>query len=101
MSQYLRQSYERFSKNIRVDLDLSNYATKADLKGGKEIDKSALASKTDLTSLKTRANNFDVDNLKTVFADLRKLSNAVDNNVDRKKLRILNWLPKPMLVTKT
>ena len=90
MSQYLPQSYERFSKNIRVDLDLSNYATKADLKGGKE--------KTDLTSLKTRANNFAVDKLKNVFADLRKLSNAVDDNVDRKKLRILNRLAKSMLL---
>ena len=33
MSQYSPKLWERLSRNIKVELDLSNYATKADLKG--------------------------------------------------------------------
>ena len=40
-----------------------------------------MASKTDLASLKTKVDNRDVDKLKTVPADLSKLSNVVDSDV--------------------
>ena len=62
----------------------SNYATKANLKGATGIDTSMLASKTDLASLKTK-----------VDANLSKLRNVVDNNVE-KKLCIINWLPNAL-----
>ena len=62
-------------------MDLSNYATKADLKGATGTDTSTLVLKTDLASLKTKVDNLDVYKLKTVPADLSKLSNVVDNNV--------------------
>ena len=55
-----------------------------------------LASKTDLGSLKTKVDNLDVGKLKTVSADLRKLSIVVDNDV--KKLCMLNWLSQSMLL---
>ena len=64
----------------------SNYATKANLKGATGIDTSMLALKTDLASLKTK-----------VDADLSKLSNVVDNDVE-KKLCIINWLRKALLL---
>ena len=51
--------------NTKFELDLSNYANKADLKGAAVIDTFGLASKTDLASLKTKINNLDVDKLKT------------------------------------
>ena len=38
-----------------------------------------LAAKSDLASLKAELDKIDVDTLKTVPSDLRKLSNVVDN----------------------
>ena len=40
-----------------------------------------LAPKTHLASLKTEVDNLDLDKLKTMPADLSKLSNVVDNDV--------------------
>ena len=40
-----------------------------------------LASKTHLANLKTEVDNLDLDKLKTMPADLSKLSNVVDNDV--------------------
>ena len=44
MSQYFR-SYRSFGRNIRVELDLSSYATKTDLKNIIHVDVSSFASK--------------------------------------------------------
>ena len=49
MSQYFSEPSDRFGGNIKVELDLSNYATKADLKGATRVDTSNLASKSNLT----------------------------------------------------
>ena len=52
------------------------------MKGVASINKSILASKPDLASLKTKVFNLDIDKLKTVATDLRKASNVVDNGND-------------------
>ena len=52
MSQYFPKPYECYSGNVKVELDLSNYATKAGLKGSTGVDTSSLASKRDLACLK-------------------------------------------------
>ena len=65
--------YESSGGNVKVELGLSNYVTKASLKGTTGIDTSALGSKADLASLKTKNGDLDVDKLKTVHADLNKL----------------------------
>ena len=44
-SQYFPKPYECFSGNIKVQLNRSNYATKADLKGATGVDTSNLAAK--------------------------------------------------------
>ena len=49
----------------KLVLDLSNYARKIDLRGAIDMGTSTLASKTDLTSLKTQVDNLDVDKQKT------------------------------------
>ena len=41
-----------FGGNVKVELDLSNYASKADLKNSREVDTSKFAKKVDLASLK-------------------------------------------------
>ena len=53
MSQCYRKLYKRFGKNIKVKVDLSNYATKADIKNISHVDTSSFALKTNLASLKT------------------------------------------------
>ena len=84
MSQYFRNPYRSFKGNVKVDLDLSSYATKADLKNETEVDTSRLAAKPDLASLKAEVDQIDVEKLKTVPAELRKLSNVVNNDVVKK-----------------
>ena len=80
MSQYF-PPYRSSGRNIKVELDLSNYATKSDLRDISHVDVSSLASKTNLASLKTEVDKIDADKLKTVPVDLSKLSNVVKNDV--------------------
>ena len=76
--------YRSSSNNIKVKLDLVNYATKTDLKNITHADVGSFASKTNLASLKTEVDKIDTDKLKTVPADLAKLSNVVKNDVVKK-----------------
>ena len=88
MSQYFPQ-YRSSGNNIKVELVLSSYVTKTDLKNVKHVDVSSFASKTNLASLKTKVDKIDVDKLKTVPFDLAKLSNVVKNDV-AKRLNMIN-----------
>ena len=83
MSQYF-PLYGGSSESIKVELDLSNYATKTDVKNITHIDASGFASKTNLAALKTEVDKIDTDKLKTVPDDLAKLSNFVKNDVVKK-----------------
>ena len=76
--------YNNSSENIKVELDLSNYATKKDIKDITHIDDSGFASKTNLAALKTEVDKIDTDKLKTVPDDLAKLTNVVKNEVVEK-----------------
>ena len=76
--------YKNSSNNIKVELDLSNYAMKDDVKNITHIDVSSYATKTNLAALKTEVDKIDVDKLKTVPNDLAKLSNVVKNDVVKK-----------------
>ena len=80
MSNYFAP-YNNSSKNIKVELDLSNYTTKDDVKKITHVDVSSYASKTILAALKTEV---DIDKLKKVPDDLAKLSNVVKNDVVKK-----------------
>ena len=81
MTQYFPKLCEPFLGDINLKVDLSNYATKADLKNATVVNKSPLASKSDLASWKTKVDKIDVEQLKTVPVDLSKLSNVVNNYV--------------------
>ena len=82
MSYY--QPYKSSSNNVKVELDLTNYATKDDVKNITHVDVSSYATKTNLAALKTEVDKIDVDKLKTVPDDLAKLSNVVKNEVVKK-----------------
>ena len=62
MSQYF-PPYRSSKGDIKVALDLSNYATKTDFKNVTHVDVSSFASKTNLASLKTEVDKLDVDKL--------------------------------------
>ena len=76
--------YRSSSNNIKVKLDLTNYATKDDVKNITHVDVSSYATKTNLASLKTEVDKIDTNKLKTIPADLAKLSNVVKNDVVKK-----------------
>ena len=76
--------YKSSSNNIKVKLDLTNYATKTDLKNITHVDVSRFASKTNLAALKTEVDKIDVDKLKITPVDLAKLTNAVENDFVKK-----------------
>ena len=76
--------YNNSGENIKVELDLSNYATKDDVKNITHVDVSSYALKTNLAALKTEVDNIVTDKLKIVPNDLAKLSNVVKNDVVKK-----------------
>ena len=81
MSQYFPTPYEPFCGDINVKVDLSNYATKADMKNISHVDTSSYALKTNLASLKTEVDKLDIDKLAPVLVDLSKLSDVGKNDV--------------------
>ena len=84
MSQYYPKPYEAFSGDIKVKVDLSNYAIKADIKNISHVDTSGFALQTNLANLKTELDKLDVDKLVPAPDDLSKLSNVVANDVVKK-----------------
>ena len=77
-------TYKSSSNNVKVELDLTNYATKTDLKNITHVDGSSFASKTNLAALITEVDKLDTDKLKKAPADLAKLTNAIENDVVKK-----------------
>ena len=86
MSQYFPKPYEPFGGDINVKVDLSNYATQADIKNISHIDTSSFALKTKLANLKTEVDKLDIDKLVPVPVDLSKLNDVVKNDVVKKDL---------------
>ena len=77
MSQYFLKPFRGFGENISVKVDLSNYATKTDLKNISHVDTSGFAQKTNFASLKTEVDKLDIYKLAPVPVDLSKLSDVV------------------------
>ena len=86
MSQYFPKRFRSFGRNMNVKVNLSNYATKTDLKNISHVDTSSFALKTNLASLKTEVDKLDIGKLVPVPADLSKLSDVVKNDVAKKPL---------------
>ena len=104
---------------VKVELDLPNYAIKADFKNARGVDTSKFAKKvdlgslisevdkvdidklekkpTDFNSLKSKVCKSDVDKLVLVCGDLSKLSDVVKSDV-AKKVNMMNWLKTLMLL---
>ena len=105
MSEYCPEP-KSSEERVKVELDLSNYATKADLKNATGVDTLKFAKKVDLANLKSDVDEIGIDRLKnvpsilsnlkskvdkidigklgTIQVDLSKLSNIVKNDVVKK-----------------
>ena len=94
MSQYFPKPYEPFGADINVKVDLSNYATKADIKNITHVDTSSFALRTNLSNLKTEVDKLDIDKLKSLPNDLSNLKTKVD------KLDIDKLTPVPKNLSK-
>ena len=78
MSQYFPKPFNsHFGDSIKVKIDLSNYATKTDLKNVTHVDTSSFALKANLANLKTEVDKLNIDKLVLIPADLSKVSNVV------------------------
>ena len=84
LGQYFPKPYETFGGDINVRVDLSNYATKTDIKNISHVDTSSFALKSNLASLKTEVDKLDIEKLVPVPVDLRKLSDVVKNDAVKK-----------------
>ena len=84
MSQYFPKPCETFGGDINVKVDLSNNATKTDLKNVSHADVSSFELKSNLPSLETKVDKLDIDKLVPIPVDLRKLSDVVKNDVNKK-----------------
>ena len=93
MSHQFPKWFRSFGGKINVKVDLSNYATKTDLKNVTHVYTSSFALKTNLVSLETELGKLDIDKLAPVLVDLSKLSDVVKNDVV-KKLFLINQLQK-------
>ena len=77
MSKYFPKSFKRFGRNINVKVDLSNYATKTDIRNISHVDASSFALKINWANLKTKVDKLDINKLAPVPTDFSKLSNVV------------------------
>ena len=69
---------------VKVELDLSNYVTKTDLKNAKGVDTSSFAKKVDLVHWKSDVNKLDTNKLKNISCGLSSLKTKVDKlDVDK------------------
>ena len=84
MGQYFPKPFRSFGQNINVKVDLSNYATKTNLKNVTHVDTSNFALKTNLASLKTEVDKLDIDRSVPVPVDLSKMSDVVKNDIVKK-----------------
>ena len=84
MSQYFPKPYEPFGGDMNVKVDLSNYATRADIKNISHVDTSSFALKTNLANLKIEVDKLNIDKLVPVPVDLSELSDFVKNDFVKK-----------------
>ena len=63
---------------VKVELDLSNYATKTDLKNLTGVDTSSFAKQVDLAHLKSDVDKLDIDILKTNWSNLKSKVDKFD-----------------------
>ena len=87
-SQYFPKPYRSFEGNVKLELNLCSYETKAELKNVIGVDTSKLTAKSDLAILKEEVDKINVEKLKAVAVpvDSSNLGNVVRNEIVSKNL---------------
>ena len=93
MSEYIPKP-KPLGANVKVVLDLSNYATKTDFKNATGVDTLSFAKELDLADLKSDVDKLDIDKLKNVPTNLSNLKSKVD------KLDVDKLVPVPVDLSK-
>ena len=93
MSEYIPEP-KSSGRSVKVELDLFNYATKADIKNAAGVDTSELAKKVDLANLNSNVDKLDIEKLKNIPNDLSNLKSKVD------KLDVDKLVPVPVDLSK-
>ena len=88
MSKFFPKPYKQFGRGIKVILDLSNYATKTDIKNISHVDTSGFALKANSANLKTEVDKLYMAKLVSVPVDLSKLSDFVKKDFVKKMYMI-------------
>ena len=78
MIQYVPKPYQPFWGDIDIQVNVSNYETKTDLKNGTGVDKLLRIKES-----KAEVDKIDVYKIKTVPVDSSKLNNVVNNDVKK------------------
>ena len=99
MSEYFPEP-NALGVGVKIELDLSNYAAKANLKNTTGIDASKFAKKSDLANLKFEVNKLDTDELKKASLNLNNLKSKVYKSDVNKLVLIAVDLSKPSNVVK-
>ena len=77
MSKYFPKP-KSLGENVKVELDLSSYVTKADLKNGAGVDTLYFGYETDFANLKSDADKIDIDKVKNIPCNSRNLKRKVE-----------------------
>ena len=93
MSEYFPEP-KYLGGRLKVELDLSNFATKADLKNVTGVDTSKFAKRVDLANVKSSVDKLDIDKLKNVPTNLSNIKSKVD------KLDVDKLAPVPVDLSK-
>ena len=83
---YYPEPYSRSTSQIKVELDVSNYGTKSNLKNAAGVGASEFPKKGNLADLKSDIDKTDIRKLQTTLVGLITLSNLVKNEVIKKTL---------------
>ena len=75
---YFPKAYTDSKNKIEVEIDVSNYETKSDLKNATGVDTSVFAKKVDLVNLKSEVDKLNIDKLKNVSSALSSLESKVE-----------------------
>ena len=86
MSKSFPNLLRSFEGNINAKVDVSNYATKINLKNVTHFNTSNFALKINLANLNTEANKLDIQKLAPVPVELSDLNKAVNNDVVKKTI---------------
>ena len=88
MSEYFLEP-KSLGGRVKLELDLSNYATKVNIKKATRVNTSSFAKQVDLVNIKSNVDKLDIVKLKNVPSNLSSLKSKIDK-LDADKLILVS-----------